>query len=452
MSTFAPRRSSYGLTVRDPLKAGLPVVNNLLTDTQEGFTYDLNVAAGVRVPTDEDKTNIFVQMCEQDKKPQRLALLVDNVLDEAECAEIIDLCEQMGYEAARTDSGISKDVRNSGEVVFFCQDISEVLFERLRPVLPMVVKDPYGNEWKLEGMNERFGSLKYETGQKPLGSSEAEEDDNLRIGDQKFLPHVDGNISWEETIVDEAGNERAKHVRSWFTVQLYLNDLDVEGNDIYSSVGGDIAEGESKLIDCRTGGSTRLFNSRSVMRDIKAFENRNEHVAACCIPKCGRLLLFDHIWVHEGQELKLHGLKKYTIRNDVMYSRILTEAEAKIAHGPDTTAGRSKRIDFGRLKEEMESLDCKSVEPDIGGERKHRMVVRDTKIFADLDGNKKVYRAGSSLYAVKTQFTKLYNGGAAEMGRPGQAADGFLFARAANTWGVVVCALASLLVAWFFRS
>ena len=85
---------------------------------------------------------------------------------------------------------------------------------------------------------------------------------------QKFEPHMDGVYRRED------GSET-----SYVTVQLYLN----EGFE---------------------GGSTTFLGSTD--------DDRLE-----CVPKTGRVLIFEHRLLHEGSAL-IKG-RKYAVRTDVMY-------------------------------------------------------------------------------------------------------------------------------------
>lgn len=86
---------------------------------------------------------------------------------------------------------------------------------------------------------------------------------------EKFEPHHDGTYTRDD------GSES-----SFITVQLYLN------------------EGFS-------GGST-------------TFLSNDEYQRLECVPKIGRVLIFEHRLLHEGSALKKG--RKYAVRTDVMYN------------------------------------------------------------------------------------------------------------------------------------
>ena len=105
---------------------------------------------------------------------------------------------------------------------------------------------------------------------------------------QQFLPHYDGCYARPK------GDEVSK-----ITIQIYLN----EGAE---------------------GGTTRFL-------DVN-----DDSVYVDCVPRTGRVLLFEHHLLHQGSEV-LSGLK-YTMRSDIMYRKAPTPTIAQSYSSPAPAA------------------------------------------------------------------------------------------------------------------
>jgi hypothetical protein len=201
---------------------------------------------------------------------EKTAFVVPNALSEEECARIIANCESKGFEQALLNVGggeqiLATDFRKSGRCIVDDVGAAELLYERLKHVLPGSYTDyPYrgdGIAYKCVGLNERFRVLKYVPG-------------------DYFAPHRDGCFvrpsggEWGavQTVFGEPGDI------SFYTLMLYLNTP-------------------------KKGGGTNFLSG---LGDIKRYN-----------PSTGQALVFDHDIRHEGELLE-DGVK-YAIRTDVMY-------------------------------------------------------------------------------------------------------------------------------------
>ena len=180
-----------------------------------------------------------------EKKDERLAFVLDNVLTEAECSELIKVTEEQGYEPALLNVGFGEqqlrtDMRKSERVLIFSVEKANMIWERIKDYIPDVWKDKYGLLRQVVGLNERLSCLKYGPG-------------------DYFRPHQDGKF------VRPDGSEE-----SFITIQLYLNEGFEGGDTTFMS----LCNGENVGV----------------------------------VPKIGRVLVFQHDIQHEGS-LLVQGTK-----------------------------------------------------------------------------------------------------------------------------------------------
>lgn len=208
----------------------------------------------------------------------RLAFILDNVLTEKECLNLIKMTEDHGYEDVkevwrrddvRSVPSPSKefsrtlDVRKSQRCIIDRGDMAGLIWNRIKEYIP----ETWNNKGVV-GLNERLRFLKYSSG-------------------QYFKSHKDGSYKRPD------GSEQ-----SFITIQLYLN----EGME---------------------GGNT-TFISRS-----------GDHNNVGVVPKIGRVLVFQQDILHEGS-LLVKGIK-YTMRTDVMYTtRSVTTKKQDVVAAPVT--------------------------------------------------------------------------------------------------------------------
>jgi prolyl 4-hydroxylase len=132
-------------------------------------------------------------------------IIIDNFLSSEECDNILSLAENIGYKEAKFSlDGITdhllKDIRDCGKCVVNDLKASDIIFERIRNILP------YFNEGGiLSSVYERFRILKYN-----------------KHG--KFTVHMDGL----NPRICEGYSER-----SVFTLHIYLNEGTCGGETIF---------------------------------------------------------------------------------------------------------------------------------------------------------------------------------------------------------------------------
>lgn len=181
---------------------------------------------------------------------------IDGVLSKDECQKIIQRSEEAGFRTALFNEILDTDYRNSERCVIDDKEFANALFERIKDELPQTISDSSGLAFNLECLNERMRVLRYGPG-------------------HFFAEHRDGQYS------------RNAFERSFLTVMIYLN------------------EGGGKDF---TGGSTNFVARGEHQRQISEV-----------VPQSGRILVFDHVLMHEGA--KLVTGTKYAIRTDVMYKK-----------------------------------------------------------------------------------------------------------------------------------
>ena len=187
-------------------------------------------------------------------KEGRLAFVLDNVFSEKECKEWIEMTESKSYEPALVNIGGGRQM--------LMPDVRNNMrciidSEELADKLFQRIK-PFlpaaCGMNKLVSLNERLRFLRYDPG-------------------EKFEQHYDGAYTRPD------GSEMSR-----ITVQLYLN----EGFQ---------------------GGCTNFLDDRTIGMDRPAVP---------CVPKTGRVLIFEHRLLHEGEELRVG--RKYAMRTDAMYT------------------------------------------------------------------------------------------------------------------------------------
>ncbi|OLN86462.1 hypothetical protein CCHL11_06436 [Colletotrichum chlorophyti] len=229
----------------------------------------------------------------------RYAVVLDNVLTSAECAELLRLAEASSthadapWQPAMVNIGpgweiLEPEYRNSDRIIWDHQEIVDRLWKRcalapgLREELAFVggVAKPskrLETGWKFARFNKRMRFLKYQKG-------------------QFFRPHCDGSYG-EET-------DDGAVFRTHYTVHLYLNDSVAE-------VGKDKAD--------LVGGATSFLSND---------EKRKVDVD----PRAGRVLIFQHTMLYHSGADVVAGTK-YTMRTDILYELVRKETAAEEADG-----------------------------------------------------------------------------------------------------------------------
>ena len=212
-------------------------------------------------PANVDISTVDISLYAREDKYVKV---LTNVLTEKECADLIQLSEDVGYEQAKVNTGVGEvlmtDVRNNDRCIIDSPITMEFIWQRLVTLLsndPDLMRAEFTlRDLYAVGLNERMRILRYDPG-------------------TYFAPHYDGCYKRPRDSGERAGEF------SCVTFQLYLN------------------EGFK-------GGATKLLNPRD------EFESYD------VIPKTGSVLLFQHDVYHEGAYL-VKG-RKYALRTDVMYT------------------------------------------------------------------------------------------------------------------------------------
>ncbi|KAF9880806.1 hypothetical protein CkaCkLH20_01848 [Colletotrichum karsti] len=224
----------------------------------------------------------------------RYAVVLDNVLTPAECAQLIALAEASAttadapWQPAMVNIGGGFEIlepayRSSDRIIWDQQAVVDRLWARCA-LAPGLREDlatfhrlapARGGKvgWKFDRFNKRMRFLKYGPG-------------------QFFRPHCDGEYS--ET------SEDGTVFRTHYTVHLYLNDS-------AQAVG----EGKADLV----GGAT-------------SFLSGDEERRVDCDPKMGRVLIFQHSRLYHSGDDVVSGIK-YTMRTDIMYEMVREKDQAK---------------------------------------------------------------------------------------------------------------------------
>lgn len=183
------------------------------------------------------------------------ARVLNGVLDESDCAELLKHVNRKGFTPALINIGagmqqLMPEARDGHRVIVDSPQLTGWLFEVVKPYLPQTCAGG-----SLIDLNERCRILCYTPG-------------------QYFAPHNDGRYSRPQ------GHQNAGDC-SRVTFQLYLHDVPEHA-----------------------GGATNFLSF-------------DEEQKVRCQPRAGSVLLFSQDLYHEG-ELLNNGLK-YTLRTEAMY-------------------------------------------------------------------------------------------------------------------------------------
>jgi hypothetical protein len=223
------------------------------------------------------------------------AVVLDGVMTEEECEQLVAAAEATTdgkWERALINIGggmqaMYEDTRKCGRIIWDSRDVVAKLWARIEGAVPEIHRlenwaAVTGNgpairkeAWIVTRLNERQRFLKYVGGEYFKGM--------ITMAPNGFFTnsaaHCDGTyVSFDRT------------ERSYFTLHLYLNDP--EGKN-----------GQEPL----QGGAT-TFHSWSMQERIDV------------VPKCGRVLMFQHRGLlHSGDDV-VNGTK-LTMRTDIMYEK-----------------------------------------------------------------------------------------------------------------------------------
>ena len=186
-------------------------------------------------------------------------LKLSNAVSAERCETLRAELERRGF--VKTGRGYPAGYRDNDRLVLDDSALASDLFAQLGASLPAELTID-GERWRLHRLNTRFRACRYRDG-------------------QSFCIHRDGAYGPRDGL------------RSWLTLQLYLND----GSEF-------------------EGGRTRFY-----------VDQRGEAVTTVVAPSLGTAIAFDHRLWHDGEPVT-HGTK-VVLRTDVMYERVAGASTAQ---------------------------------------------------------------------------------------------------------------------------
>jgi prolyl 4-hydroxylase len=236
-----------------------------------GFIAAVDPAARAQQTTAEDIDVSHVKNCVPGFS---FARVVDGVLRESECTEILRSLNTKGFTPALVNIGHGyqqylPEYRNSYRVVQDSPPLADWLLEVLRPHLPQTMSGAH-SQWRvpatltLSEVNARCRFLCYVPG-------------------QDFKPHKDGG---EMRRARGARSANTARDLSLITIQLYLHDMPPQ-----------------------IGGATRFLVPAA---------DRTRHPDVSYQPRAGSVLLFTQELMHEGAVVSAG--RKFAMRSEVMYA------------------------------------------------------------------------------------------------------------------------------------
>jgi len=213
---------------------------------------------------------VDIELYEKEK-----AFLLYNVLSPSECEYYIKTAESLGLDS--TPIANNPKYRNNARVVAKSQEVSSLIFSRIKPyLLPIEIttedRKNVGVGYRLEGiwnpqiLNEVWRLCRYSPG-------------------GHFAPHFDGTFV------------RSTNVRSMKTFMLYLN-------------GG------------FEGGTTNFISDvQKLFKDPNTgmYRAEEKNILLRIVPEPGMAIIFNHQLLHEGAQLT--SGKKYIMRSDILFER-----------------------------------------------------------------------------------------------------------------------------------
>ncbi|KAE8366214.1 hypothetical protein BDV27DRAFT_94989 [Aspergillus caelatus] len=239
----------------------------------------------------------------------RFAVVIDNILTEEECNELIRLAEASTltpqsttpvWERAMINVGggrqrLVTDTRNCGRIIWDSPELADKLLNRLMPFLKELEIDRLENRplvtglagrnktYELTRLNERLRFLKYE-------------------GGEYFKPHWDASYTTPD-----------REEKSYYTVHLYLNG-DGE-QDLKELMREQIRVEEKGDVNLDVGG--KLLGGATSF--LPRYEEKERQLRV--FPKMGSVLVFQQNDLLHGGDSVLRGTK-YTMRTDIMYQQV----------------------------------------------------------------------------------------------------------------------------------
>ncbi|GAB1204354.1 hypothetical protein APSETT445_003007 [Aspergillus pseudonomiae] len=240
----------------------------------------------------------------------RFAAIIDNILTQEECNELIRLAEATTltpqsttpvWERAMINVGngrqkLATDTRNCGRIIWDTPELAEKLLNRLMPFLQDLDIDRLENRplatglagrnktYKLTRLNERLRFLKYE-------------------GGEYFRPHWDAFYTTPD-----------RKEKSFYTVHLYLNGDGEQDLQELVREQTRVEKGEEK-VNLDVGG--KLLGGATSF--LPRYEEKERQLRV--FPKMGSVLVFQQYDLLHGGDSVFRGTK-YTLRTDVMYEQL----------------------------------------------------------------------------------------------------------------------------------
>ncbi|GIJ98423.1 hypothetical protein Aspvir_000540 [Aspergillus viridinutans] len=239
------------------------------------------------------------------------AVVIDNVLTEEECKELLRIAEASTvkdtsgsptWDRAMINTGGGSQVlataqRNCGRIIFDSPELADKLLARLMPFLKEVGVDRIRNQplvtglqgrgkaYKLSRLNERLRFLKYE-------------------GGEFFRPHWDSNYLTPD-----------EEEESFYTLHLYLNgDGEQDLEELLQA---------SKKAETDPQGSVNTDLSGKLLGGATSFcaSYREGDGILRVFPKAGSALVFQQYHLLHAGDPVFRGVK-YTLRTDMLYREV----------------------------------------------------------------------------------------------------------------------------------
>jgi NAD+ synthetase len=219
--------------------------------------------------------------------PKGEAFTMDKIVDADICKQLLDEADSHGWQEVGIDGIRSHyspgDVVGSLRASTFSPELADAVWSRLQPLLSCIESagdDPQNSipeksVWRPIGVSPLARFIRYDSG-------------------GQLIPHYDYTFSYSDTL------------KTLKTIVIYLESDNVQG-------------GNTRFLT-----DNRIIDKVSYrdLTDRKEFAG-DDDVLVFVDPKPGQGLVFDHVILHDGQEVRAlkEGARKVIIRMDVVYER-----------------------------------------------------------------------------------------------------------------------------------